>query len=97
MTGHRRVRRKSGPVKGFQPAVNVRRAAAKALAAAQAAPTRADPLQRSRNIMGMQREELEAYARQIGIRERDVTELSDDRLRQNCMLTVGSLLEALTD
>lgn len=55
---------------------------------------RRDPLQRSREIRTMGHEELRAYARQIGVRRRDIDELTEDRLRQNCMLTVAALVEA---
>lgn len=56
-----------------------------------------DPLQRSREIASMDHDELRAYAKQIGVRQRDIEELSIDRLRQNCMLTVASLVEAYTE
>ncbi len=55
---------------------------------------RRDPLQRSREIRTMGHEELRAYARQIGVRRRDIDELTEVRLRQNCMLTVAALVEA---
>lgn len=53
-----------------------------------------DPLQRSRQIATMPHDELRDYARQIGVRQRDIDDLSLDRLRQNCMLTVARLVEA---
>lgn len=56
-----------------------------------------DPLQRSRDIKTMEPDELKAYAKQIGVRQRDIEELSIDRLRQNCMLTVASLIAAYTN
>lgn len=60
------------------------------------APSR-DPLQRSRDIGTMPVAELKAYAKQIGVRQRDIDELTEDRLRQNCMLTVNALVEAYTE
>lgn len=98
----KKARRKSGPKPGFQPAVNIRRAEAKALAAAQAAAAaeirpHKDPLARSKDIKGMSHDELRVYGKQIGVRQRDIDELSEDRLRQNCHLTVASLLEALME
>jgi hypothetical protein len=45
----------------------------------------------------MEHAELRLYAKQIGIRQRDIDELTIDRLRQNCMLTVASLIEAYTE
>ena len=56
-----------------------------------------DPLQRSREIRTMDHPELRLYAKQIGIRQRDIDELTVDRLRQNCALTVASLVEAYTE
>ena len=55
-----------------------------------------DPLQRSREIRTMGQDELRAYAKQVGVRQRDIDELTQDRLRQNCMLTVAALVEAYT-
>lgn len=64
----------------------------------QVAPTHhKDPLQRAREIRTMEHPELRLYAKQIGVRQRDIDELSIDRLRQNCMLTVASLIEAYTE
>ena len=60
------------------------------------APSR-DPLQRSRDIGTMTGADLKAYAKQIGVRQRDIDELTEDRLRQNCMLTVNALVEAYTE
>ena len=56
-----------------------------------------DPLQRSREIRTMPVAELKHYAKQIGVRQRDIDELTEDRLRQNCMLTVAALVEAYTE
>lgn len=56
-----------------------------------------DPLQRAREIRTMEHPELRLYAKQIGIRQRDIDELTVDRLRQNCALTVASLVEAYTE
>lgn len=92
-------RGRPGPKPGFQPAVNLRRAAVKppppAILATE--PNHKDPLQRSRQIRTMPLAELRQYATQIGVRKRDVDELSEDRLRQNCELTVRSLVEAMTE
>ena len=60
----------------------------------RAEPASRDSLQRSRDIGRMDHDELRAYAKQIGIRQRDIDDLTLDRLRQNCMLTVASLIEA---
>lgn len=102
MTKKKAARGKPGPKPGFQPAVNLRRAAAAMkppppaiLAAAE--PIHKDPLQRSRQIRTMPLAELRQYAKQVGVRQRDIDELSEDRLRQNCELTVRSLLEAMTE
>lgn len=56
-----------------------------------------DPLQRAREIRTMEHPELRLYAKQIGIRQRDIDDLTLDRLRQNCALTVASLVEAYTE
>lgn len=56
-----------------------------------------DPLQRAREIKTMQGDELRDYARLVGVQERDVTGLSEDRLRQNCMLLINAQIEALTE
>ena len=56
-----------------------------------------DPLQRSRDIRSMFGDDLKAYAKQIGVRPRDIEELTEERLRQNCMLVVASLIEHLTE
>ena len=56
-----------------------------------------DPLQRSRDIATMPHDELRTYAKQIGIRARDIEDLTETRLRQNCMLTVTALVEAYTE
>ena len=56
-----------------------------------------DPLQRGREIRTMPVAELKHYAKQIGVRQRDIDELTEDRLRQNCMLTVAALVEAYTE
>ena len=56
-----------------------------------------DPLQRGREIRTMPVAELKHYAKQIGLRQRDIDELTEDRLRQNCMLTVAALVEAYTE
>lgn len=97
---HTGERGRPGPKPGFQPAVNVRRIEARA-AVEQVVPQprveSKDPLQRSRDIKAMQGEELRAYATQIGINRRDVAALSEDRLRQNCMLHVTSLLDELME
>ena len=58
---------------------------------------RRDPLQRGREIRTMPVAELKDYAKQIGVRQRDIDELTEDRLRQNCMLTVAALVEAYTE
>ena len=70
--------------------------AASQIETAGRAPSR-DPLQRSRDIGTMPVAELKAYAKQIGVRQRDIDELTEDRLRQNCMLTVNALVEAYTE
>lgn len=60
----------------------------------RAEPASRDPLQRSRDIGRMDHDELRAYAKQIGVPQRDIEHLTLDRLRQNCALTVASLIEA---
>jgi hypothetical protein len=47
----------------------------------------------SRSINDMSGEALKAHARKIGIQERDVNGLSEDRLRQNCMAMVSESFE----
>ena len=79
----------SAPAAELQPAAQVTQPAEQ--------PRRFDPLQRSRHIGTMPVAELKAYAKQIGVRQRDIDELTDDRLRQNCMLTVNALVEAYTE
>lgn len=61
------------------------------------APVSRDPLQRARQINGMPTDELMAYAKQVGVPQRDIDGLSLDRLRQNCHLTVARLVEAYTE
>lgn len=64
-----------------------------------AEPTEAqkrDPLQRSRDIASMPEPELRTYARQLGISMRDAEGLSVERLRQNCRIVIGQLIDALT-
>lgn len=120
MTTRKRQKGKPGPKPGFQPAVNLRRAAEKAALAAAAPPLgllavlgltapapleleivvprrHPDPLQRSRFIRSMEGAELKEYAAQVGVRKLDIDSLTDDRLRQNCMHKVASLVEALTE
>ena len=93
-----------GPKPGFMPAVNIQRSASSSADPAPAASAQPaavirnkDPLQKSRDIKTMPPAELKDYAKQIGVRSRDIEELTIDRLRQNCMLTVASLLAAYTD
>jgi len=47
----------------------------------------------SRSINDMSGDVLKAHARKVGISERDVNGLSEDRLRQNCMVMVSESLE----
>lgn len=101
-----------GPKPGHKRAQHLLVAAAAAASAVVAAPPAAiqaavaevappavhrDPLQRAREIRTMEHAELRLYAKQIGIRQRDIDELTVDRLRQNCALTVASLVEAYTE
>jgi hypothetical protein len=51
----------------------------------------------SRDIDSLAGEDLKAYARSIGIRERDVGYLTEDRLRQNCKAHVAHHIEFLTE
>ena len=88
--GFKRVARVAAPL---DPVPTIDR---ETLARAERAAHR-DPLERSRDIKTMEGDTLKAYAKQIGVRQRDIDELSPDRLRQNCMLTVSSLIEALTE
>ena len=46
----------------------------------------------SRSISDMSGDVLKAHARKLGIQERDVSGLSEDRLRQNCMVMVNESL-----
>lgn len=64
------------------------------------APTSAIPvvrLQREEPIRGavenMSGETLKRYARQIGIQQRDVDNLTEDRLRQNCKAMIFAAME----
>ena len=47
----------------------------------------------TRSVKDMAGEDLKAYARKVGISERDVTGLSESRLRQNCMVMAHENLE----
>lgn len=47
----------------------------------------------SRSIQDMTGDTLKAHARKVGISERDVNGLSEDRLRQNCMVMAVEMLE----
>jgi hypothetical protein len=51
----------------------------------------------SRDIDSLSGEPLKAYARSIGIPERDVVYLTEDRLRQNCKAHVAHHIEFLTE
>lgn len=55
-----------------------------------------DPLQRHRNMATMSEAELRMYAKQIGVSRRDADCLAPDRLRQNCMTVLTSLIEELS-
>ena len=83
--------------RGPQPAFRPAQQAAAAQAEESAQPVCKDPLQRAREIRTMEHPELRLYAKQIGIRQRDIDDLTVDRLRQNCALTVASLVEAYTE
>jgi len=47
----------------------------------------------TRSIKDMVGEDLKAYARKVGVSERDVIGLSESRLRQNCMVMAHENLE----
>ena len=47
----------------------------------------------TRSVKDMAGEDLKAYARKVGISERDVTGLSESRLRQNCLVMAHENLE----
>ena len=49
----------------------------------------------SRSVSDMAGDELKAYARKIGVTERDVQGLSEMRLRQNCMVMVHEVLDSI--
>jgi len=52
-------------------------------------------LERGRRLDLMNEPELRAYARQIGISQRDAEGLSVERLRQNCSAQLYELIDAL--
>ena len=47
----------------------------------------------TRSVKDMAGEDLKAYARKVGISERDVIGLSESRLRQNCLVMAHENLE----
>lgn len=49
----------------------------------------------SRSVNDMAGDELKAYARKIGVTERDVQGLSEMRLRQNCLVMVHEVLDSI--
>jgi hypothetical protein len=84
-----------GPTPGFKQA----RLAAQQPQAAPAdpapvrQPVRFDPLRKGVRMHEMTRDELADYARGLGIVERDVIGLTDERLRQNCAIRLHDLIE----
>lgn len=49
----------------------------------------------SRSVNDMTGDDLKAYARKVGIAERDVQGLSEMRLRQNCLAMVHEVLDSI--
>lgn len=49
----------------------------------------------SRSVEDMTGEALKAHARKMGVSERDVQGLSESRLRQNCMVMIHEVLDAI--
>lgn len=47
----------------------------------------------SRAVEDMHGEELQAYARKVGIKERDIQGLSEARLQQNCIAMIHEAME----
>lgn len=60
-----------------------------------AGPGFGNSLERGRRLDLMNEPELRAYARQIGISQRDAEGLSVERLRQNCSAQLYELIDAL--
>jgi hypothetical protein len=48
---------------------------------------------RHRSVRDMAGEELRTYARKLGILERDVTGLTEERLRENCLARIYEAAE----
>lgn len=49
----------------------------------------------SRSVADMAGEELKNHARKMGVSERDIQGLSESRLRQNCMVMIHEVLDAI--
>jgi len=47
----------------------------------------------SNSVRDMAGDELKAYARKVGVAERDVQLLSEERLRQNCIVMVNEAMD----
>lgn len=111
MTRKKAVRGKPGPRKGFQPAVNTRRMLAKLAKlttgtleditaptdeAGYIAQVRKDPMKSAKRLRVMSHAEMRLYAKGIDIPQHNIDDLTQDKLMQNCLMKVGTILEALT-
>lgn len=111
MTRKKAVRGKPGPKPGFQPAVNTRRTLAKLAKittgafenvtaptdeAAYIAQVRKDPMRMAKRLREMSHAEMRLYAKGVNIPQHNIDELTQDKLMQNCIMQVGTILEALT-
>lgn len=70
---------------------------APAVAAPIATPAPAEDRRpwQSRDVDALAGDELRAYARRIGIYQRDCEGLTEDRLRQNCKLFIANYFEMI--
>lgn len=86
------------------PAVNMRRANLRATAKAElnlddeafVLRVAKDPITTGKHIATMTHAELRLFARGIKLPQHNIDDLSEDKLRQNCQMTVASVIEALT-
>lgn len=92
------ARKKPGPKPGSKRAA--------ASAAAPTAPTEARPLHDGArpnafrtgvNIDALVGDALRAYARHIGLTERDASGLSEERLRMNCKARLSDMIETFLE
>ena len=105
MTRKKANRGKPGPKPGYMPAVNLRPRAATIARTlersleddAYVAAVRKDPIRSGRGLRTMPYAELKLYAKGIDIPQHNIDELTPERLMQNCLMKVGTIVEALTE